>query len=59
MTLDVPAVWPDLAIYWTLRNFLKPLATIDLPKSPTLLGKLRKGIKNLSFSSDILFVQLL
>ena len=29
-------VWPDWAIYWTLGNFLKPLATIYLPKSLTL-----------------------
>ena len=28
-------VWPDWAIYWTFGNFLKPLATINLPKSPT------------------------
>ena len=28
-------VWPDWAIYWTLGNFLKPLATINLPKFPT------------------------
>ena len=31
-------VWPDCAIYWTLGNFSKPLATINLPKSPTFLG---------------------
>ena len=29
-------VWPDLAIYWTLGHFLKPLETISLPKSPPL-----------------------
>ena len=29
------SVWPDWAIYWTLGNFSKPLATINLPKSPT------------------------
>ena len=29
-------VWPDWAIYWTLGNFLKPLATINLPKSPSV-----------------------
>ena len=32
------AVWPDWAIYWTLGKFLLPLATINLPKSPTFLG---------------------
>ena len=40
------AVWPDRAIYWTLGIFSKPLATINLPKSPTFLGK---------FSSKIIF----
>ena len=25
-------------IYWTLGNFSKPLAAINLPKSPTFLG---------------------
>ena len=29
------SVWPDWSIYWTLGNFLKPLATINLSKSPT------------------------
>ena len=32
-------VWPDWAIYLTLGKFLKPLATINLPKSPTFLGQ--------------------
>ena len=32
------SVRPDLAIYWTLGKFLKPLATINLPKAPTFLG---------------------
>ena len=39
------AVWPDWAIYWTLGNFLKDLATINLPKSPTFLGNFCKGVK--------------
>ena len=39
------SVWPDWAIYWTLDNFLKPLATINLPKSPTFLGIFCKGVK--------------
>ena len=30
-------VWPDLAIFWTLGNFLKPLAAINLLKSPNIL----------------------
>ena len=36
-------VWPDWAIYWTLGNFWEPLATINLPKSPTFIGNLCKG----------------
>ena len=36
---DMRSVWPDLAIFWTLGNFLKPLATINLPKSPNILGQ--------------------
>ena len=31
-------VRPDWAIFWTLCNFLKPLATVSLSKSPTFLG---------------------
>ena len=48
-------VWPDLAIYWTLGNFLKPLAAISLPKSPTVLGNFCKGVKICHFSSEIIF----
>ena len=32
------SVWPYWSIYWTLYNFLKPLATFNLPKSPTFVG---------------------
>ena len=39
------SLWPDWAIYWNLCNFLKPLATIKLPKLPTFLGNFCKGIK--------------
>ena len=53
------SVWPDLAIFWTLGNFLKPLATINLPKSPTFLGNFCNGIKIYHFSSEIIFRQLL
>ena len=42
-------VWPDWAIYWTLDNFSKPLATISLPKSPTFSGNFYKGVKILNF----------
>ena len=34
-----------------LGNFLKPLATINLPKSPTYLGNFCKGVKIDHFSS--------
>ena len=50
-------VWPDFAIYWTLGNFLKPLATIDLQKSPTFLGNFCRGVKIYHISSEIIFGQ--
>ena len=43
-------VWPDCAIYWTLGNFVKPLATINLPKSPNYC----KGVNHFHFSSEII-----
>ena len=52
-------VWPDWANYWTLGNFLKPVATINLPKSPTFLGNFCKGVKIIHFSSELIFGQLL
>ena len=52
-------MWPNWAIYWTLWNFSKPLATINLPKSPTFLDNFWKGVKNYHFSSEIIFGQLL
>ena len=52
------SVWPDLGIYWTLGSFSKPLATINLPKSPTFLGNFCKGVKIIHFSSEISFRQL-
>ena len=53
------SVWPDLAIFRTLGNFLKPLATINLAKSPTFLGNFCKGFKIYPFSSEIILGQLL
>ena len=50
---------PDWAIYWTLGNFLKYLATINLPKSLTFLGNFCKSVKIYHFSSEIVFGQLL
>ena len=52
-------VWPDWAIYWTLRNFLKTLILINLPKSSPFLGNFCKGVKIYHFSSEINFGQLL
>ena len=48
------AVWPDWAIYWTLGNSLKSLATIILPKLPTFLGNFCKCVKIFNFSSEII-----
>ena len=42
-------MWPDWVIYWTFGNFLKPLATINLPKSLTFLGIFVKVSKSLIF----------
>ena len=53
------SVWPDWAIYWTLDNFLKPMAAINLSKSPTFLGNFCKGVKIYHCSSEIIFGQLL
>ena len=59
LTVCFVAVWPDLAIYLDLGNFLKLLATIQLPKSPAFLGNFCKGVKIFTFSSEIIFRQLL
>ena len=50
---------PDLAIYWTLTKFLKPLATINLPKSLTFLRNFCKGVKIYHFCSKIIFGHVL
>ena len=34
---------------WTFGHFLKSLATINLPKSPTFLGNYCKGVKSIIF----------
>ena len=46
------SVWSDLAIFCTLT-------TINLLKSPTVLGNFCKGVKIYHFSIDIIFGQLL
>ena len=38
--------------FCTLGNFLKPLATNNLPKSPTFLGNFCKGVKIYHFSRE-------
>ena len=38
-------MWTDWAIYFTLGNFSKPGATINFPKSHTVLGNFCKGAK--------------
>ena len=40
-------------------QILKPLAPINLPKSPTFLGNFCKGVKIYHFYSEIIFGQLL
>ena len=48
------AVWPDWVIYRTLGNFLKPLATINLPKSTTFLINFCKGVKIYHFRTTLI-----
>ena len=48
---NLAAMWPELATFWTLGNFSKPLATSYLPNSPTFLGIFCKGVKIFKFSS--------
>ena len=40
-----------------MGNFLKPLATSNLPKSTTFLGNFCEGVKIFHFSSEIIFGQ--
>ena len=40
-------------------NHSKPVETIILPKSPILLGNIRKGVKIIHVSCEIIFGQLL
>ena len=49
----------DWSIYCTLGNHSKPLATINLAKSPTFLGNFSKGVKIFHFSSEIILGKLL
>ena len=47
----------DWAIFCTLGNYSKPVATIILPKLPKLLGNFCKGAKIIHFSNQIIFGQ--
>ena len=38
-TVNLCSVWPDWATFCTLGNHLKPVATINLPKSPHSLSQ--------------------
>ena len=58
-TFGLTSVWPDLTIYWTLGNFLKPLAIIKLSQSPPFLGNFCKDVKIIHFSSETILGQLL
>ena len=53
------SVWLDRSIYCNLGNFLKPEATIILPKLPTFLGNFCKVVEIFHFSSEIIFGQIL
>ena len=48
------AVLPDWAIYCSLGNHSKPLATMNLPKSPKFIGNFCKGVKIIHFSCEII-----
>ena len=43
------AVWPDWPLYWTLGNFLKPLAAINLTKIWHILRQFLKVSKYIIF----------
>ena len=51
-TYQSDQIWRFIGLW---GNFLKPLATINLPKSPTFLGNFYKGVKIYHFSSEIIF----
>ena len=55
--VGLSSLWPDWAIFWTLGNFLRPFATINLPESSTFLGNFCKGVKIIHFSCEIIFGQ--
>ena len=53
------AVWTDFGNLLEFGQLLKPLATINLPKSSIVLNSFCEGVKIYHFSSEIIFRQLL
>ena len=56
LIFHIRPVWPDWAIFCTLGNHSKPVATIILPKLPTLLVNFRKGAKLFIFLVMSIFI---
>ena len=54
LEVRVSPVWPDWAIYCTLGNFSKPVATFILPKFTTFFDNFRKVLKIFNFPSEII-----
>ena len=57
--VEIHRVWPDWAIFCTLGNHSKQVATIILPKSTHIVRQFFKGVNVIHFSSEITFGQLL
>ena len=58
--IDVMIQCDQIGRFCALKaTFSKPLATINLPKSPTFLGNFCKGVKIYHFSIEIILGQLL
>ena len=58
-TYGALTVRQDWAIYWTLGNFLKPLATLNFAQISHILRQYLKNVKINHFSCEIIFGQLL
>ena len=59
LSFTVAASVTRLGDFLHFGQLLTPLATINLPKSPTFLGNFCKGVKIYHLSSEINFGQLL
>ena len=55
----MPAVWSDWAIYWTLVNFSRPVATIIFAQISHILRQFCKDIKIFNFYGEIIFGQII